>query len=215
MSFHPDYSLDAMAVDARGGSAAPQVDHEALEALTDEALKRVPELDREVLRLGARLARFTGLHVQRTEGLARDRGLTGSGLQVLSILWRQGPSEANEIARLSGVTRQSTSSGLATLERAGLIQRERSTTDRRRITVSLTPLGEARVRESLLSQNAHEGIWFSGLSAEDRAHLFTLVGKLIDGMHTDVEPEQGTGQAPDAGQGAAPEQSEPGTTAAR
>ncbi len=154
-----------------------------LNVITDATRSRDPELDWSVFRLGLQLTRLSNLHFQRSDrDVRREHGLTWSGFHMMFIVWHYGPLEANEIARLSGVTRQSVSSGLATLERLGLIHRERSTLDRRRVNVSLSRDGEQRAREALRTQNANEVFWYQGLTASEREQLVALMTKATESL---------------------------------
>ncbi|MDO5697457.1 MAG: MarR family transcriptional regulator [Dermatophilus congolensis] len=170
------------------GPPAPLPVHAAshpdyLSVITDATKKRDPDLDWSVFRIGLQLTRLSNLHFQRSDrDVRREHGLTWSGFHVMFIVWHYGPLEANEIARLSGVTRQSVSSGLATLERLGLIHRERSTVDRRRVNVSLTAQGRQRVRDALRTQNANEVLWYQGLDAAEREQLVALMTKATESL---------------------------------
>lgn len=154
-----------------------------LNVITDATRHREMDLDWSVFRLGLQLTRLSNLHFQRSDrDVRREHGLTWSGFHVMFIVWHYGPLEANEIARLSGVTRQSVSSGLATLEKLGLIRRERSSLDRRRVNVSLSPAGEERVREALRTQNANETVWYQGLDGPEREQLVALLTKATESL---------------------------------
>lgn len=175
---------------ALGGetAAAPLPVHAAtrpdyLTVITEATRRRDPDLDWSAFRIGLQLTRLSNLHFQRSDrDVRREHGLTWSGFHMMFIVWHYGPIEANEIARLSGVTRQSVSSGLATLERLGFIQRVRSSIDRRRVNVSLTDIGEERVREALRTQNANEAVWYQGLDESERDQLVTLLTKATESL---------------------------------
>ena len=154
-----------------------------LTVITEATRRRDLELDWSAFRLGLQLTRLSNLHFQRSDrDVRREHGLTWSGFHVMFIVWHYGPVEANEIARLAGVTRQSVSSGLATLERLGFIERVRSSIDRRRVNVSLTAAGEERVREALRTQNANEALWYQGLDDSEREQLVALLTKATESL---------------------------------
>lgn len=182
--------VSTRSADALGGetAAAPLPVHAAtrpdyLTVITEATRRRDPDLDWSAFRIGLQLTRLSNLHFQRSDrDVRREHGLTWSGFHMMFIVWHYGPIEANEIARLSGVTRQSVSSGLATLERLGFIQRVRSSIDRRRVNVSLTDIGEERVREALRTQNANEAVWYQGLDESERDQLVTLLTKATESL---------------------------------
>lgn len=182
------HDSDAVAASNGDESFAPLPVHAAsrpdyLSVITEATRRRDPDLDWSAFRLGLQLTRLSNLHFQRSDrDVRREHGLTWSGFHVMFIVWHYGPLEANEIARLSGVTRQSVSSGLATLERLGFIRRVRSTVDRRRVNISLTESGEERVREALRTQNANEVAWYQGLSVGEREQLVALMTKATESL---------------------------------
>lgn len=58
------------------------------------------------------------------------------------------PLTVGDLARQTFSTLSTTSALVRRMERAGLVRTKRSRADRRRVTVSLTPLGERRLRPS-------------------------------------------------------------------
>src|SRR5699024_8128679 len=71
----------------------------------------------------------------------RNFGLTYAGHRVLFVVWAVGPLSPREIARYASVSRASISSVINTLERDGFVDRERTSEDRRLVTVRLTERG--------------------------------------------------------------------------
>ena len=66
----------------------------------------------------------------------RERGWSYSGFRVLYMIWLTEPVEARDLARFAGVSRQTTSTVLSTLEAARLVvRRQTSKTDRRLVSV--------------------------------------------------------------------------------
>lgn len=74
-------------------------------------------------------------------------GLNHSGFAVLWMV-SDGPRSQRELAQAMQVEDQTMSRVLERLERHGHVTRERSTTDRRRIEVSLTGTGRAALAEA-------------------------------------------------------------------
>jgi len=143
--------------------------------------EEVPDLDLRAFHVGFNLVRAASTLVQHSEELIhRPAGWTWSGFRVMYIVWIAGEIEARDISRLAGVTRQTTSSVLSTLERDGLIERTRdSTTDRRLVTVRLTPEGAAGAREAMIAQNKLEASWLAGLTEAEGLMLGDLLKRVL------------------------------------
>jgi DNA-binding MarR family transcriptional regulator len=141
----------------------------------------IPSLDEQVFHAGINLVRAATSLVQASEEtIHRPAGWTWSGFRVMYIIWITGEIEARDISRLAGVTRQTTSSVLATLERDGLIERAReSESDRRLVTVRLTPVGRKGVSDAMASQNELEARWFDSLSPAELLMLGDLLHKVL------------------------------------
>lgn len=138
-------------------------------------------LDEPVFHAGLNLVRAASSLVQASEeNIHRPLGWTWAGFRVMYIIWITEEIEARNISRLAGVTRQTTSSVLATLERDGLVERERlSDTDRRLVTVRLTEAGRIGVRAAMVSQHALESSRFSSLSVAEREQLGELLRRTL------------------------------------
>jgi DNA-binding MarR family transcriptional regulator len=150
------------------------------EAFDDQARRRVselaPETDLEVMTVVFNAIRLANRITADVESeVHRPRGLTWAGFRLLFALWISGPLEPRELARLAAVTRASISSVLNTLERDDLIERRRESTDRRVVTVVLTPAGRRAVARAFREHNAREAVWLQPLS---RAEVRTLGGLL-------------------------------------
>ena len=86
-------------------------------------------------------------------------------LMVLNLVEADGPQSMGQLAEALDVSVASVTGIVDRMERRGLVERERGEVDRRRILVSLTPLGA--------------GV-FSEMSARRRERLTRLVGTLSD-----------------------------------
>ena len=139
----------------------------------------LPDVDLDLFRLSfvlTRAANRFSRHVEST--VHRPRGLTTAGFRILFTLWSSGPLPAHRIALLAGLSRASVSSVVNTLERDGRVERTRGDDDRRVVTVSLTPPGEAAVRETYEGQYALEQTQYEGLSPTERAALAEALATL-------------------------------------
>src|SRR3989442_14867005 len=71
----------------------------------------------------------------------RPLGLSHTGFALLTTIWVGGPQEVRSLARKLRLSKPSITSAIGTLERAGLVQRERSTEGRQLVSVTLTAGG--------------------------------------------------------------------------
>ncbi len=110
----------------------------------------------------------------------RPHGLTWAGFRVLFSLWVEPGSPPARLATLSGVSRATISSVLNTLERNGLVHRTKQSSDRRVVTVAITPKGERAVRDTFLAQHRRERAWIEGLEPEELATLNAILRGLLD-----------------------------------
>jgi DNA-binding MarR family transcriptional regulator len=112
------------------------------------------------------------------------RGVTFSQFQHLRHLWDDNGLTQAELSRRIGIETPSSTSVLDSLDKAGLVRRERQPTDRRKINVYLTPAGKA-LREPLmacaLAVNTDARF---GLSAEEDRLVFEIVGKIVRNLQT-------------------------------
>jgi DNA-binding MarR family transcriptional regulator len=144
-----------------------------------------PGVDAEVLTAALNLVRVSNLLVTDLESrVHRPSGWTWAGFRVMFAVLVTEKAEPREVARLAGVTRASVSGVLNTLERSGLVVRERSSADRRVVTVRLTPRGRRATIAAFERNHAVEKLWLSGLS---RAELHRLIG-LLHRLHSPFKP---------------------------
>ena len=80
--------------------------------------------------------------------LAKKFGLTGPQLIILGQIARGGEITAGEVAKTISLSQATVTGILERLERHGLIARQRSDTDRRRVLLHATPTGVALLREA-------------------------------------------------------------------
>jgi DNA-binding MarR family transcriptional regulator len=123
----------------------------------------------------------------------RPRGLTWAGFRLLYCLWVMGPMQTSELARVLFTTAPTVSSVLNTLERRGLIRRERQEDDRRRVAVHLTLAGEEVFRATFTDQQAREAEWLEGIPAED----LTVVVRVLEALANRARPALGAGAEAD------------------
>jgi MarR family transcriptional regulator, organic hydroperoxide resistance regulator len=126
------------------------------------------------------LTRTAVAHLQASEvRVHRPRDWSWSGFRIMWMIWLFEQVEARDIARLTGVSRQATSSVLATLETKGFVRRERtSPTDRRLVAVSLTPEGTAELERAFIEQNKLDSEWFSVLDPQEQQQFVSMLRRI-------------------------------------
>ncbi len=160
---HPGQRLQAQSFEEKAGE---RVESEGLVRETFHAMFAV--------------FRLAGLIFNDLESTVyRPAGLSLAGFRMMFILWIAGDLEQRDIARLAGVSPAGISSALNTLERQGLVERRRTASDRRLVTVGLTPQGAERLEAVYRAQNIREQEMFAGVSREDLHELVELMQRVI------------------------------------
>lgn len=96
---------------------------------------------------------------------------------LLHFIGIHGEQTPKRIAAFTGLTSGSVTSMLDRLERAGLTRRERSTTDRRVVLVSLTSKSRERLEEAIGRAHADADRFFRGWATKDIETFARLLGK--------------------------------------
>ncbi|CAL9629739.1 MarR family winged helix-turn-helix transcriptional regulator [Streptomyces sp. enrichment culture] len=92
-----------------------------------------------------RLRMAIGAFKRRIQEVTTVDELTNPQLTALSRLDRLGPMTISDLARREQITPQAMGATIASLEELGMVSRSPDATDRRRLTLYLTPDGEAAV----------------------------------------------------------------------
>ncbi len=144
-----------------------------------------PEVDLDVLTAALNIVRVSNLLVNDLESqVHRPSGWTWAGFRIMFVVFVAGTAEPRDVARLAGVSRASVSGVLNTLERDGLIVRERSSEDRRIVTVRLTERGRRATVDAFKHNHRVEAEWLTRLT---RQELRTLV-ELLHRLHSPYRP---------------------------
>jgi len=96
----------------------------------------------EILIALRRIMRATDLHSQK---LIRESGLTAPQILVMQAVAGEGSPSTSTLARRIVVSQATVTRIIDRLERAGLVERRKSTTDKRVVNVTLTEAGRERL----------------------------------------------------------------------
>ncbi|MCB1519279.1 MAG: winged helix-turn-helix transcriptional regulator [Hyphomicrobiaceae bacterium] len=151
---------------------------------------------RLVLKSIRKIARAVQLYSRRID---QDIGLTLPQYAVLDCVSAIGPVTGRAVAREVGLTPATVVGILDKLESKGLIDRHRSTKDRRNVLTSITSDGaRALVAASPLLGHAFERA-FLAMSQADRANILELLDRFAD---LALKDDANSGSDPDAPVGA-------------
>lgn len=149
------------------------------ELALSSARKLDSTVDLDALTAALNLIRVSNLLVGDLESrVHRPSGWSWAGFRVMFVVFVTQAAEPREVARLAGVSRASVSGVLNTLERAGLILRDRSSADRRIVTVRLTERGRRATVEAFKRNHRVEREWLARLSRGELRELIELLHRL-------------------------------------
>lgn len=129
--------------------------------------------------------RAIDLHSKRLE---RESGLTGPQLLVLQFIGHSPEATTGAIAREISLSQATVTSIVDRLERKSLVQRIRSTHDKRRVIVSLTESGAAALLKapSLMQESFIRA--YAGMEKWEQTLLLSSLQRLADMMNaSDLE----------------------------
>jgi DNA-binding MarR family transcriptional regulator len=105
--------------------------------------------------------------------------------QILDLLADRGPIGQRELGETMAIDHSILVTMLNPLEADGLIERKRSSTDRRRHVVTVTPAGKRRLANAAQAQREAEDALFAGLTEQQRDQLRELLIALRDANRTE------------------------------
>lgn len=117
---------------------------------------------------------------ERSKRAEQETGLTGSQLWAVKIVAESAPIKVSDLARFMYLHPATVVGIVDRLESRGLVQRKRSTTDRRVVEIALTAEGEEKVRQS---PEVAQGLLIKGLETLDAKKLNTVAGGLEQLVH--------------------------------
>lgn len=136
--------------------------------------------------------------------LARRSGVTTPQLIVMQIVAESGEATPKTIARRAGVGQATATALIDKLEARGFAQRERGSTDRRQVFVSLTDAGRAALAASPDPLHARFVTRFSALPDWEQAMLVAALERtaaLLDASGIDASPVLHAGAIDQPGNG--------------
>ena len=92
-----------------------------------------------------RIMRAADLHSQK---LMKESGLTAPQLLVMQAIEKEGSPSTSSLARSIAVSQATMTRIIDRLERAGLVRREKSSTDKRVVNISLTDTGRTKLESA-------------------------------------------------------------------
>lgn len=148
------------------------------------------DVDELALRAGIGMARVSArLFADYEATVHRPLGLTWPGFRLLFCLWAAGPLQTRELGRLLATTAPTVSSVLNTLERRGLVSRERLPHDQRLVLARLTDTGRETVETAFRRQHQRERQWLDQLSRDQLGALVDALETLLAAHRPATKPE--------------------------
>lgn len=147
---------------------------------------RFPDLDPSALEVYLHLLR-TGDEVFRvTDAFLSANNISQGRFTVLMLLMNREEAcgmqrTPAELAEMAGVTRATMTGLIDTLERDGFVKREPDPSDRRMMSVNLTPSGEAFLAKFLPEHFRRTAALMARLTEAERKTLVHLLGKVLQG----------------------------------
>ncbi|MFV2040022.1 MAG: MarR family winged helix-turn-helix transcriptional regulator [Acidimicrobiales bacterium] len=138
------------------------------------------ELDFDSLQAISNIYRAASAVRRRAEReVLAEHGLSWGGFTILWVLWIWGEMETAQLAGECGLAKGTLTGMVSTLENQQFVERQRVATDRRRVTVALSPRGLDTIETLFPTFNAYETKMSGGLSTEDKRELARLLRAVI------------------------------------
>lgn len=113
------------------------------------------------------------------EAVHRPEGHSWAVFRYLFALWMYGDLPSHQLATVTGMRRSQVSNLAGSLEREGLVNRRKSSTDGRAVVISLSEEGLAYISKVFEDHHAAEVEWAEGLTEIERDVLIALLDKLM------------------------------------
>jgi DNA-binding MarR family transcriptional regulator len=122
------------------------------------------------------------LHRQHAGALLHGIGLSAGQELLLMLLWEKEPRSQAELTRELAIEPPTTSKMLSRLEKAGVIARHRSESDRRTVLVSLTEAGRALEGPVNAAWRTLEQDTVAALTPAEQDTLLVLLGRVLESL---------------------------------
>lgn len=158
-----------------------QLDFWAMVAMARETIPEVaPEADVRSNQLIISLDRAAKL-VSRSieEEVHRKHGHSWTIFRFLFALWMYGELTSNQTASITGMTRPQVSNLTRSLEKEGVVIKQRSVVDGRAVVLSLSDKGRDYIADVFAEHNQAERSWARGLTDIETDLLVALLDKLM------------------------------------
>lgn len=146
------------------------------------------DLEEDILVSLRRITRAIDLH---SRFLANTFGLTGPQLVCLRVVGRQASLTPSEIARQVALSQATVTGIVDRLATRQLLTRERSSTDRRHVSVAITDAGSALLADAPSALQEKFAQRLTKLSSEEREIIRLTLNKIVwmmDGEDIDAAP---------------------------
>ena len=148
-----------------------------------EAAKLFPELDPSACEVFLHLLRTGDEAFRVTEENFHAKGLSQGRFTVLMLLYDKACGKTNvltpaQLAEKAGVTRATMTGLIDTLERDGMVTRRPDPSDRRQLSVELTPVGTAFLNKMLPEHFRRIAALMTALTESERRTMVRLLGKI-------------------------------------
>ncbi|PYI65867.1 MarR family transcriptional regulator [Arthrobacter livingstonensis] len=131
-------------------------------------------------------------------------GLSASDAGTLRLVGHSPGLSQRLLANRLGALPSSVVPLIDSLETRGLVERSRSSTDRRNYELRLTPAGRAMVHQLRTVAEDHESELLSALTSEQSAELARLLALVAEGNNVDGELHRNTATPDSSGTGSEP-----------
>ena len=151
---------------------------------SDFVRRTCPAADPTSVVLFGQVMHANNLLEQAAERNLGSAGLTWAKFRLLMSLYRgeqHGVSDGmqpSELSDMQGVSRNTVSSLISTLEKDGLITRKLHGTDHRRFVIQLTPEGRKLMKTNIANQFKFVTDCFTGFNATERQTLLDFLSRL-------------------------------------
>lgn len=159
---------------------------ESIKSASSDGLDLELKLGLHASRLGFRVRLLHYLLSERVSAAFAPYKLRPGSLTTMVLIAANPGNSQIELARVGSLDKSSIVSIVDDLEARGLAIRGRSTSDRRRNSLFLTPAGEKLMHEMHLIAMATEDRIRNGLSAQEYKTLFELIDKAAQLANSDM-----------------------------